>query len=631
MDMKRILVVDDSTAVRETLALILGREFVVVQRPLSPLAVLPQSDEPVDLLILGLSPAWTGQSSNLVRSAASAPFAVLFLVDSRSMVQLRDPPEANRIDYLAKPFNPYELKEKVGRLLTCPASLVPPVQPFAARAGRASRYLEFPYVSRAAAGLAQRYALSRLPILVHGELGCGQEDLARGMFEMKRPGASWLALSCLALNDKSFFDQLGRLVADQVEGGLELTLFLNGVESLDPWAQASLLRVLEEEEHRGRALWVLSTAHEDLLERVYRGEFLDALYYRLATLTLFLAPLRDRRDEIPGLAAYLAQDYGERLGLGPVRLSSDAMARLCNYLWFGNVREMETVIARTVAAHRKSLLEADDLLFGSGEDLKWSLPLGGDQESRKEEKQDFFEEEQGKKRPPSAVWLNGNALDLSLVVNELAHELKNPMVTIKTFSQLLADRYDDPVFRSRFREMVSGDIERMDALLESLLDFARLGQPAAQPVSVLEQLRQVLEEVLPDSKKEWIKEELMSLGQDTEVFIDQEHLRYALKNVLRSALFEAKPRGEVDIHTEAEGVIVVSYLQEGGRVVSLAQYLDPNARPTDSDHEGMSLRVLLAKALLEKSGGKVKMERDDAGNVRVRMQLPTAQSRMRAL
>ncbi|MGH7846659.1 MAG: ATP-binding response regulator [Candidatus Binatia bacterium] len=631
MDMKRILVVDDSIAVRETLTLILGSEFMVVQRPLSPMEVLPQSDEPVDLLIFGVSPAWISHSSNLLRSAASAPFAVLFLVDSRSMLQSRDPPEANRIDYLAKPFNPYELKEKVGRLLTSPTSWVPPVEPFGARAGRARRYFEFPYVSRAAAGLAQRYALSRLPILVHGELGCGQEDLARGMFEMQRPGASWLALSCPALNDKSLFGGLGCLVADRVETGLEPTIFLNGVESLDPWAQASLLRVLEEEEYRGRDLWVLSTAHEDLLERVYRGDFLGSLYYRLATLTLFLAPLRDRRDEIPGLAAALAQDYGERLGLGPVRLSPDAMARLCNYLWFGNAREMETVIARTVAARRKTFLEADDFLFGSGEDLRWGLPLGADQEPGKEEKQDFFKEEKVKKGPPSAVLRNGNALDLSVVVNELAHELKNPMVTIKTFSQLLAERYDDPVFRNRFREMVSGDIERMDALLESLLDFARLGQPAAQSVSLLEQLRQVLEEVLPDPRKEWIKEELRRLGQDTEVFVDQEHLRYALKNVLRSALFEAKPRGDVDIHTEAEGVIAVSYLQEGGRVVSLAQYLDPNAQPTDSDHEGMSLRVLLAKTLLEKSGGKVKMERDDAGNVRIRMQLPTVQSRTRAL
>jgi polar amino acid transport system substrate-binding protein len=290
---------------------------------------------------------------------------------------------------------------------------------------------------------------------------------------------------------------------------------------------------------------------------------------------------------------------------------------------------METVIARTVAAHRKIVLEADDLLFGSGEDFKWPLFLDVEQEAKEEEKKDVVAEDGG--RPPVAVLLNGNALDLNLVVNELAHELKNPMVTIKTFSQLLVDRYDDPVFRSRFREMVSGDIERMDALLESLLDFARLRPPAAQPISLLEQLRQALEEVLPDSKKQWIKEELTSLGQDTEVFIDQEHLRYALKNVVRSALFEAKPKGEVDIHSEAKGVIVVSYSHEGGRVVSLAQYLDPNARPADSDHEAMSLRVLLAKTLIEKNGGKIKMERDDVGNVRVCMELPIAQTRVRVL
>ena len=69
---------------------------------------------------------------------------------------------------------------------------------------------------------------------------------------------------------------------------------------------------------------------------------------------------------------------------------------------------------------------------------------------------------------------NGHAksVDLNLVIHELAHEFKNPMVTIKTFAQLLGERYQDENFRSRFQEVVGGDIERMDDLLEVMIEFA---------------------------------------------------------------------------------------------------------------------------------------------------------------
>ncbi|HWP57276.1 MAG TPA: sigma 54-interacting transcriptional regulator [Candidatus Acidoferrales bacterium] len=626
MNMKRILVVDDSPAVRETLSLILGREFIVLQRAVSDPDALPQN-EPVDLLILGLSPAWAKHSLSLMRRAAAAPFAVLFLVDSRSVLQFRDRPLARRIDYLAKPFNPYELKEKVGRLLTLPASeaAVPLLR---GSPSRARRYLDFPFIARAAAALAQRYALTRLAILIHGELGCGQDSVAQGLFEMRTSEGEWVALSCPALNDSAFFARSARRLQERAQETGEATLFLDRVEALDAGAQAALREMLDEFEGRGIKLRLLSAAHEDLLPRVYRGEFLDGLYYRLATLALHLPPLRDRPDDIPELAGRLALECGESLGLGPVQLAPDAISRLRHYLWFGNLREMETVIARTVAFHRKSVIGADDLLFGPVEELNRQPAREAEPPPRSNE---GVAEEKQAKRPSFAAARNDNGLDLNLMVSELCHELKNPMVTIKTFSQLLVDRYDDPVFRSRFREMVSGDIERMDALLENLLEFARLAEPAPQPLRLLEQLCYALEEVLPDNRRSWIREELAQLGEDTEVFIDRDHLRYILKNVLRNALAEAQPKGEVDIHTESGGVVVISYAQESGKVVSLAQYLESNGRSLDLDHGLPSLRLLLAKNVLEKSGGKIDSERDASGNVRLRVDLPLSPRGGRAI
>ena len=115
--MKRILVIDESEVVRETLALILGREFAVSKRPLGTHGLpRPDTAENVDLLILGVSPHYGWEAGSLVQMATQLPFAVLFLVDSKSTARVIE--DGEHIECLSKPFNPYELQEKVGQLLT---------------------------------------------------------------------------------------------------------------------------------------------------------------------------------------------------------------------------------------------------------------------------------------------------------------------------------------------------------------------------------------------------------------------------------------------------------------------------------------------------------------------------------
>ena len=85
--------------------------------------------------------------------------------------------------------------------------------------------------------------------------------------------------------------------------------------------------------------------------------------------------------------------------------------------------------------------------------------------------------------------------DLSVVIHELAHEFKNPMVTIKTFAQLLEERYQDENFRSRFQDVVGSDIERMDGLLEMMLEFADFARPRLSKVVLADKLRAVLTDI----------------------------------------------------------------------------------------------------------------------------------------
>ena len=104
--MKRILIIDESEIVRETLALILGREFAVSKRTLGAQGLsFADGQDAVDLLILGVSPQHGLEAASLMRFASQLPFAVLFLVDSKATA--RGIPQESQVDCLAKPFNPY--------------------------------------------------------------------------------------------------------------------------------------------------------------------------------------------------------------------------------------------------------------------------------------------------------------------------------------------------------------------------------------------------------------------------------------------------------------------------------------------------------------------------------------------
>ena len=575
-------------------------------------APLPQdvpfrSEEKIDLLILGVSPELAANSSALSRIAASAPFPVLFLVDSKSLVGLTS--QEGKRDFLAKPFGPYGLKEKVEKLLLKAASF--PDVP-AARSG-AARYVDFPYIPSASSLLARRFALTYFPILIIGEAGCGQEQLARDIHSLNGRAGPWISGYAPEISGEHLSQKVSQLSTHEKEAPRRLTLFLSGVDSLNPSAQASLLVFLEEEEAKGKEFWLLSTSRVDLLERVYRGEFLSPLYYRLATLTLRLPPLRERVADLPSLARCLAQEYAGRLGLEKVSFSPEALDRLCDYLWFGNIQELEAVIARTLAVQRKNLIDAPDLIFGAAEESR--LPPG---EEAKKIHEVPGEAAEGN---PEPIQGDSATADLGVLIHELAHELKNPMVTIKTFAQLLRERFDDAAFRLQFQETVSGDIERMDELLESLLDFSRLNHPATERILLQEELRRIVEELSPECQKREVAIRWRE-GEGIEVWLDGAQLRYAFTNVFRTALAQVKSGGEIRIDMARTGGVTVSYVREAGPMKPLSHYLDLPSCPKEG--EALPLQLLLARILLRRNGGRIQVHHPGGEKVEIQIELPVS-------
>jgi len=627
--MKKILVVDESRAVRETLALILEQDFVVVQRPVLHDGSSSHSDGGIDLLIFGPSPGCGADPSPLLKIAAQVPFPVLFLVHSKTLARLWR--GQGKTDCLAKPFNPYELKERVGRLLAQPEPLALP----SAEKEKAVRYLDFPYLPTNTSVLAKRFALTSLPVLILGEVGCAQGRVAKGLHALNKNSGPWISAHSHGITEERLLEQLH--LASQREGGLarQATLFLSGLESLPHSAQSSLLRFLEREEERGWELWILSSSRVDLLERVYKEEFLDLLYYRLAALILRVPPLRERQEDLPMLAAHIAQEYAERFGLGRVTLCSDALDRLTHYLWFGNLSEMEAVLARTLAAHRKSLIQAEDLLFMEGGHGEVSLPpltegpLPGEAERKIPAAEGVpdggLRREAGQERSEKLLRSNNNDNypDLKILINELAHELKNPMVAIKTFAQLLKEKFDDSTFRTKFQDVVTSDIDRMDDLLDVLIEFSHLANSTPERLLLHDQLRRVIKEILPECVRREATIRWGRKGKEEEVLADEAQFRYVFKNILRAVLNQVRPMGEILIDVEDEGRVTISYAREADQMRPLASYLDLIA-PTMTE-ESLPLHILMPKILLEKNGGGIEVAHLDGKKVQINIALPVPQ------
>jgi DNA-binding NtrC family response regulator len=599
--MKKILVVDASAAVRETIHLILGTDFAVVQKS-SPEAV-DFNDRAVDLLIFGVS-ADLDEAADLSDIARRSYSPILFLVDSQFSAAAA--PQLRGIDYLVKPFNPYQLKEKVAGLLR---ERPTEGDRAAVLSSDRLRSLDPPFLPRDISQLARQYAATPFSLLIVAEAGCGQEAIARAVHALGHPSAVWLSVHATEAG------RLGERLEAVRNPDAPVTLYVRDVDTLHIAAQSSFLDYLLAEDARQHELRVISNARSDLLEKVYRGEFLDALYYRLATLYLVIPPLRDRPADIPLIADRLAEECSQRLNLKKVQFSPAALERLRNYLWFSNLEELEAVVSRTLAIHRKELIDAPDVFLAE------IPPEAGSKAVKPPETSKRSVRPVERNAHAGSAWNNGHSHELKLLIGELAHELKNPMVTVKTFSQLLGDRFDDPAFRVRFQQTVNGDIQRMDDLLDALISFSHFGPPEKEKISVYEQLKRIEEELLPECIKRETALQWTNPSDRATSFVDKAQFSFALKNILRAAAAQVKPKTEIQVDV-TDGGVAVSYIRE---TASIGAPADSDAATPVGQEEALPLRLLLANILLERNGGAVKVDHIGGDRSRISAELPAEQ------
>jgi DNA-binding NtrC family response regulator len=219
-----------------------------------------------------------------------------------------------------------------------------------------------------------KVAQGRWPVLVLGETGTGKEMVARSIHQAN-PTGPFVTIDCSSLvgplMESELFGHARGAFTGAVGAKLGLiemahggTAFLDEIGELPLDLQAKLLRVLQEKEFRPVGslssrrsdFRIIAATNRDLAREVERGAFRRDLYYRLNVVTLRLAPLRERKEDVPVLAEHFLQKYGRGH-----KLTQDVMDSLMAYDWPGNARELENCIQQMVAINSGPLLHNGDL------------------------------------------------------------------------------------------------------------------------------------------------------------------------------------------------------------------------------------------------------------------------------
>lgn len=227
----------------------------------------------------------------------------------------------------------------------------------------------------------------RATVLITGETGTGKEIAARALHQAgPRRQAPLVAVNCSALPDNLLEAELFGHVRGAFTGAIQGrigrfeqaqkgTLFLDEIGELPLELQAKLLRVLQEREFQKvgssetiRAdVRIVAASNRDLLQQVELGRFREDLYYRLNVVPLHMPALRERCEDIPVLAQYFAGKICALEEIPLKRLTPEALDRLSEYAWPGNVRQLENAVEMAVAMSgaRANLTAADFPLYSA--------------------------------------------------------------------------------------------------------------------------------------------------------------------------------------------------------------------------------------------------------------------------
>jgi len=468
--------------------------------------------------------------------------------------------------------------------------------------------------------LIEKAAHNSAPVFIQGEHGTGKEFVAKiihnaGDWKYYR----FYKIDCKTQTEDSFNNQLIRIFTENNFGTIPATVYLKEITSLEPALQSKLLELVEDgffqtgaEKKIIKNLRFIASSSEGLTEKIAQGRFLEDLYHRLNILSIHILPLRDRIKEISTIVKYVLEEYAQRMKINRVVISNTVLKLLQDYWWPGNLRELQQVIVRSVMFSEGNILTEKDLLFETENENKSFVAF-----LKKANLIPIHSK-------PTNFSSDQNSRLFSLFLMELVHRIKNPLVSIKTFTQLLREKFNDGEFREHFYKIVTEDIEKIDTVMDGLVRYVKINTP----IEKRDTIHFILEDVLKkhESELEHKKVKLFKKFEKDlpETIVHDEQLRYILNTLLQYAIPFISPNGSIgfltkssDVETEAgDGKISP---RGGGKYIEIlivfTGYRKPFEQfetvlgiPAAPKEEAIELELRLIKEVIQRNQGMMKFE-----------------------
>jgi DNA-binding NtrC family response regulator len=389
----RVLIADDQPDVLEALRLLLKGEGFAVETVSSPPAMIRAAESTeFDAALIDLNytrDTTSGREGLTLLGKLQALDATLPVVVMTAWGSVEGAVEAMQLgarDYVEKPWDNARLlatlrtQVELARALRITGRLAADNQWLRGTDARPALIAES-RAMRSVLGQLERIAPSDVNVLITGEHGTGKDVVARWIHAAsRRADRPLITVNAGGIAETLFESELFGHVkgaftdakTDRV-GSFELadggTLFLDEIANVSPKQQSKLLRVLESGDlqrvgssrTRRVDVRVLAATNADLAREVAEGRFREDLLYRLNTVEVRLPPLRERREDVPRLAAHFLGEQAARHDKVAAELTPGAMRALLEHTWPGNVRELRHAVERAVLMARGSAVTEEDL------------------------------------------------------------------------------------------------------------------------------------------------------------------------------------------------------------------------------------------------------------------------------
>ena len=382
--LRSVLIVDDEVGVRESLKMILKKDYEVFLAKDAEEAFSQIKAQFPDVILLDIILPGLDGLRVLERIKQNDPEIIVIMITATNTAKTAvEAMKLGAYHYVTKPFDNEELRLIISRSLSEKALK----QELIFRREEMDKSFDFENIIHKSSVMkdifkvVKQIADSKSTALIMGESGTGKELISRAIhYNSNRKNYPFVTINCAAIpetlieselfgHEKGAFTNAIEKKLGRFEVAHQGTLFLDEIGELSLATQAKILRFLEEKEFNrvggSKTMKVdvrlITATNKDLNQLIKKGNFREDLYYRINVVPIVIPPLRDRKEDIPLLIDHFINKFNVENNKNVKGFNKEAIALMMQYEWPGNVRELENLVERVIALTSSEYIQLSEL------------------------------------------------------------------------------------------------------------------------------------------------------------------------------------------------------------------------------------------------------------------------------